>query len=147
MWICINMHKINLFISSFFKYSQFLSLATRLATAIFDTVYPKNFQSPVNLREFVPACKSVNSISSLARTILDHDQQKTFQPTFNFCRLLITCKKRDCFIDVYWRNKWFKNPAIWFFESILAQQVQLQKTKFKSKRYTVQCWCNKKLLH
>ena len=44
-------------ICSFFRYSQFLSPITRLATFIFDHAHTKKFQSPFNLCKIVPACK------------------------------------------------------------------------------------------
>ena len=31
------------------------------------------------------------------------------------------CKKWGCFIALFWRNSWFKNPAIWLAESIFEQ--------------------------
>ena len=57
-------------ICSFFKYNQFQSPMTRLATPSFDHAYPKNFQSSFNLCEIVPACKkSVSSIISFLRSV------------------------------------------------------------------------------
>ena len=40
---------------SFLRYSQFSSPVTRLATTTFYHAQPRNFQSPFNLHEFVPA--------------------------------------------------------------------------------------------
>ena len=45
-------------------------------------------------------------------------KQKTFKQ--HFCAFVSTCKKRGYFIYLFRRNSWFKNPAIWLAESILA---------------------------
>ena len=45
-------------------------------------------------------------------------KQKTFKQ--HFCEFVSTCKKRGYFINLFRRNSWFKNPAIWLAESILA---------------------------
>ena len=39
--------------------------------------------------------------------------------TFNFREFVSTCKKWCCFINLFWRNSWLKNPAIWLAEIIL----------------------------
>ena len=78
-------------ICSFFKYSQCSSSVTRLATAIFKHAHPKNFPSPFNLREFVPACtKSVNSISSFLRSI-------QISPVTDWTHPILTMPKRKTF--------------------------------------------------
>ena len=53
--------------------------------------------------------------------------QKDFRSTFNFCEFVSTCKILGCFIHLYWRNGWFKNPAIWLAESIwlISQEEDL----------------------
>ena len=38
-------------------------------------------------------------------------------------------KSVDCFIDLFWRNGWFKNPRIWLDETTLAY---ISETKFFS---------------
>ena len=37
-----------------------------------------------------------------------------------FCEFVSTCKELGCFINLFWRNGWFKNPEIWLAETILA---------------------------
>ena len=91
----------------------FIFLFLWLATPIFHHAKPKNFQSPFNLCETVTACKkSVSSISSsrnqVSHTLFDHAPPKTFQSNFNFCKFISTYKKWGCFIDLLWRNVWFK---------------------------------------
>ena len=76
-----------------------------------------------------PAC-SISSLlrystfyspeTRLAMLIFNHAPLKTFQSTFIFCKFVSTNKKWGCFIDLLWRNAWFKNPVIWMAESILA---------------------------
>ena len=46
------------FICSCFRYSQFYSPVTRLATSIINQAHPKNVQSLFNLCKFVAACKN-----------------------------------------------------------------------------------------
>ena len=50
----------------------------------------------------------------------DHAQPKKFPSTFDFWEFVATCKKWGYFIDLLWRNSWFKNPAIWLAQSILG---------------------------
>ena len=51
MWICINIQKISYSICSFFRYCQFQSSITRLATPISDHANLQNFQSHFSLHE------------------------------------------------------------------------------------------------
>ena len=62
----------------------------------------------------------LESHTILASPILVHEQTKNFRSTISFCDFVSTCKKWACFIDLFWRNNWFKNHAIWMTESILA---------------------------
>ena len=113
----------------------FIFLFLWLATPIFHHAKPKNFQSPFNLCETVTACKkSVSSISSsrnqVSHSLFDHAPPKTFQSTFNFCKFISTYKKWGCFIDLLWRNVWFKNLATWTAESIPAYISELKNPLF-----------------
>ena len=47
-------------------------------------------------------------------------KQKNFYQLFFFLNLYQHAKKWGCFINLFWWNSWFKNPAIWLAESILA---------------------------
>ena len=51
---------------------------------------------------------------------LNHAQPESTQSTFNFCKFVSTWKKLGCFINLFWSNSLFKNPAIWLAESISA---------------------------
>ena len=50
----------------------------------------------------------------------DYVQPKHLPTTFSFFEFLSTCKKWGCFIDLFRRNRLFKNPTIWLAKSILA---------------------------
>ena len=47
-----------------------------------------------------------------------HNQ--TFFDQLSIYKNLFQHAKNEDFIDLFWRNGWFKNPAIWIIESILA---------------------------
>ena len=47
-------------------------------------------------------------------------QPKHFWSTFDFCDFVSRCKELHCFIDLLWKNGWFKSPGIWLAETILA---------------------------
>ena len=55
-----------------------------------------------------------------ANPYFDHAQPKYFQTIFTFCEFVSACKNLGCFINLFWRNSWFKNPEIWLGQSILA---------------------------
>ena len=70
--------------------------------------------------------------------------QKDFRSTFNFCEFVSTCKILGCFIHLYWRNGWFKNPAIWLAESILAY---ISRRRFISPKQTTRQNVGQTLFH
>ena len=97
-------------------------------------------ESTFSFPEFVPECKeSVYSICSFLRyshiwvpwpdwphpflTMLTQN----FRTAFNFCEFVSTCENWGSFIDLFLRNKWFKNSAIWLAESIL---IYISGTRF-----------------
>ena len=49
----------------------------------------------------------------------DIAQPKHFPKLLAFI-FISTCKKWGCFIDLFWRNRWFKDLTIWLASSILA---------------------------
>ena len=65
----------------------------------------------------------------------DHAQPKHFQAIFNFCEFVSACKIWGCFINLFWRNNWFKNPEIWLGQSILEY---ISRTRFFSNIELVQ---------
>ena len=93
------------------------------------------------LCEIVPACKKINYFDQFfleIQSILESRDQIgynhfwpcppiTFQSIFNFCEFISTYKKWGCFIDLLWRNAWFKTPTIWMIGRILAY---ISETKF-----------------
>ena len=137
MWSCINMQKISLSIPSFHSSDtvNFRVPPPDWPYPFFDPAHFWPWPHPF-LGEIVPACKKTSlfyHISSLLRystfyspetrlamLIFNHAPLKTFQSTFIFCKFVSTNKKWGCFIDLLWRNAWFKNPVIWMAESILA---------------------------
>ena len=44
----------------------------------------------------------------------------TWWSTFNFCEFVSMCKNWGCFNNLFRRNNWFKNTAIWLAGSTLA---------------------------
>ena len=58
-----------------------------------------------------------SSVTRSATPIFDHAQPKKFLLTFDFCELVSKCKILRCF----WRNGWFKYPAIYLAETTLAE--------------------------
>ena len=99
-------------ICSFFRYCQFYSPITRLATPIFEHAHRKKFSITFNL------CKMHQIDWPYSFLTMPH--WKTFPSNFYFCKFVSTCKKWGSFIDLLWRDAWFKNPVIWMTESILA---------------------------
>ena len=57
--------------------------------------------------------------------------QKIFGQLLIFVSLYYHAKKWACFIDLFWRNSWFKNPAIWLAESIFAYVLGTRLPKYK----------------
>ena len=82
------------------------------------------YQHPKN--QLVPSVHSWDTINfrvqwpDCPRLFLTMPNQEYFWPTFNFCEFVSTCKKCGYFIDLFWRNSWFENLAIWLVASILA---------------------------
>ena len=73
-----------------------------------------------SISSFLRYSKFYSSETRLATLIFDHAPPKTFQSTFNFCEFVSTYKKWSRFINLLWRNAWFKYPAISVAEIILA---------------------------
>ena len=85
----------------------------------------QKFSISFNLCEIIPACKkSVSSISSFLRysQFLTMPHQKRFNQLLIFVNLYQYAKNEvvSSFINLLWRNAWFKNSAIWMAESILV---------------------------
>ena len=136
LWICINMQKISLFRLFILQIQSILESHHQTGHAHFLLCPSQNFQLSFILHEFFPACntsghyicsflryksrvwdrvkrKSQSPETRLASPIFfDHTLTKTVSSTFNFCEFPSTCKKWDCFIHLFWKNNWFKNPAI-----------------------------------
>ena len=95
-------------ICSFFRHSQFSSPAKWLAISIFDHANQKNFQTPFNLLEVVPARKnSVNSIGLFLR----HSQKNLYGPflwmRFNCLKACATSRRQFTFYYQVPRSPWY----------------------------------------
>ena len=129
LWICINMQKTSSSICSFSDKVNFRVSSPDWPHPFLTLHTPKIFNNFFNFYVYVPACKkSVNSIcpflqynqfynteTRLSAPILTKKilKLKNFWPTFNFCEFVSTCKKWGYFINLFCRNSWLKNPAIW----------------------------------
>ena len=105
--------------------TQFLGPVTRLATTIFDHVYPAIFLISFS---FLRICINMQEISLFQmfilqiQSILEYRDQIVLtyiltnpnkkMSNFNFCEFVSTCEKWGCFIDLLWRNSWFNNFTI-----------------------------------
>ena len=135
-WSCINMHKISLYIPSVHSSNTVHfwvpwpdcshSFLTMLSPNIFIhlLICVKLYQQAKNQLVSLALSQSLlESRYQIGHTFFYHALPKTFQSTFNFCKFVWRwneIKKWGCFIDLLWRNAWFKNLAIWMAESILA---------------------------
>ena len=54
----------------------------------------------------------------LPHSFLTMPNQKIFDQLLIFVNLYQHAEKYGYFIDSFWRNSWFKNPALWLAESI-----------------------------
>ena len=105
-----------------------------MAIPIIDHNHPKIIELTFNFPEFAPSCKKINllhlfilerqSISDshdhTSHSFLTLPNQKCFWSTYNLCEFAPICNKSGCFIDLFWRYDWLKNPAIWLDENILV---------------------------
>ena len=114
-------------ICSFFRYSQFQSLVTRLATPIFDHAHFSNFRSPFNLHKLVPACKNQLIPSVISWDKVNFRVQRPDLPHPFWPCPTKKCSNNFCFINLFWDilfirdpENLFKNIAIWLAESMLA---------------------------
>ena len=112
-----------------------------LARLIFDYAHPKNIQSPFNLLEFQTTLQKISYfhllVLEIQSTLESWDQighthfwpclTQNFRSTFTFCEFVWICKKWGCFINLFWRNSWFGNAAIWLAETVL---VYISETSF-----------------
>ena len=123
---------------------SFLSTMTKLAIPIFDHAHPKRFL--INFWFLWPRI-NMQTISLLHQLFLEiqsilesrdqightHFWPCPIKKLFN--QLVSTCKNWGRFIDLLWRNAWFKNLAIGMAESILAC---ISETTFFPNRRSVQ---------
>ena len=109
------------------KISLFHVLIIRLAAPISDHAHLQNFQSSLNcinlyqhaknsqfhqiILEIQSILKSRNQIDQ--NPYSDHSLPKKLRQNFNFCEFVLAFKNWGCFINLFWRNSWFKSPAIW----------------------------------
>ena len=106
-----------------------------MAIPIIDHNHPKIIELTFNFPEFAPPCKKNQFIASVhswdtvnfrfpwpdwSNSFLTLPNQKRFWSTYNLCEFASICNKSGCFIDLFWRYDWLKNPAIWLDDNILV---------------------------
>ena len=81
------------------------------------------------------ACKkSVNSIYSFWRSINFTVQRPDWPQSFLATNSKTFFDKLLIFGDLFWRNRWFKNPGIWLVETNL---IYISGTSFCSRKYRI----------
>ena len=84
--------------------------------------HPKHFSSAFNFCDHVSTYKKLvysicSFIPSVPSSDRDYEMKKSVNSICSFLRYN-QFKKWGCFIDLFWRNGWFKNPAVWTSESV-----------------------------
>ena len=105
LWLCRTLCRMGPIIKVTLSFPEFISKHQK-------PVYSINFSARYSQFEI--------SATRVGTLIYDYAHSKTSHSTFNSNEFVSTCKISDFFIILFYRQSWFKIPAIWLAKNCLV---------------------------